>query len=366
MSSNRQFDIVVLGAGPAGLVSALAAAKSARTALVLNRLPATDDPVRIDAIPARTLALLVELGVNPRDLGAATLNDGGWASWEAPTPSWRHGAKTAHIERPRLEQALLSAVRRTGVITLIADGTQPRWIKEFVGNGWRSRVLIDASGRSSVTARSRTRPDRPWASRFFWSERRGVSASPEFRIAALSSGYAYRLGSADRIGIGIAGRGPWLNRTPEQIEQVLRKEGAGWLCDGMPPLSSLECGASGACSVQWTNAGQATVVGDAALARDSLSSQGLAASLSDALYAVAAITSGNSDAIEDRHAANLLAHLTHLHESLTRCRFVQSPLWGTYRTFVADKLQNQPGGEQPVLRDGRLLAAPRDRTVCAD
>jgi flavin-dependent dehydrogenase len=365
VSPNRVFDIAVLGGGPAGLVSALAASQCTRTALILDGLPLKDDPVRIDSIPARTLALLVELGVDPHSLGATCLHGGRWASWESAAPQWHHGAQTAHIERPRLEHALFEAVCASGLVTIIVDGSRPRWVKSFMGTGWTSQNLIDATGRASVTARARKRPSYPWASRFFWIARRAVSAPPEFRIAALSCGYAYRLGSADRIGIGIAGRGRWLGAVSGALDRMLRDEGAGWLLEGMPTLSSMARGASGTSSLQWAQSGRAALVGDAALARDSLSSQGLAASISDALYAVAAIESGDMKSLRARHATNLGAHLTYLNELLTRCRFRETPLWHAYETFIAENAWRQTDSAHPVLRDGRLVVADRGRRAVA-
>jgi hypothetical protein len=87
-------------------------------------------------------------------------------------------------------------MRADGRIEIIVDGARPRYDKGFVGAGWRARHLIDATGRASVTAQARVRSRPGWASRFFWTARRSTRATPEFRIAALSCGYAYRLGSA--------------------------------------------------------------------------------------------------------------------------------------------------------------------------
>jgi 2-polyprenyl-6-methoxyphenol hydroxylase-like FAD-dependent oxidoreductase len=352
VSPNRHFDIAILGGGPAGLVSALAASKQARTALVLDRLPFMNASVRIDSIPARTLALLVEFDIDPRMLGAECLHKGRWASWDAAMPTWRPGAQTAHIERPRLEQALFEVARATRSITILVDGTRPRWTKGFVGAGWRAQTLIDATGRASVTARARKRPDRPWASRFFWTARRDLA--PEFRMAALSCGYAYRLGSANHIGLGITGRGRWLNADPPALERLLHEEAAGWLLEGMPPISCLAQGASGTSSVQWASGGHGVLIGDAALSRDSLSSQGLAASISDALYAIAAVTSGDLPSLRKRHRTDLASHLNHLTELVSRCRFRELPLWHTYEVFLAETASRQTASSYPALRDGRL------------
>lgn len=335
MISRRDFDVVVLGGGPAGLVAALLASRGARTALVINRLPRLDDPPRIDTVPPRTLAFLVELGVEPSRLGVDCLHSGRWASWESEAAAWHQSVETAHVERPRLEVTLLDAVRASGDITIIMDRVKPQWRQGFVGAGWRGRKLIDATGRAAVTSNASVRPPLPWASRFFWTTRQATSATPEFRIAALPDGYAYRLGSALTIGIGFVGRGALLKVDADTLDQMLRAGKAAWLAEDMPPLSAMLPGASGASSLQWSKPGRATLVGDAAIARDALSSQGLAGAMSDAHHAVVATQTGEDAVLHRRHAANLRSHLDYLRELLARCRFRERPLWQAYLQFLA-------------------------------
>ncbi len=346
MISGRNFDVVVLGGGPAGLVAALLASRCARTALVVDRLPRLDDPPRIDAVPARTLAFLVEFGIEPSRLGVDCLNSGRWASWDSELPVWHQSAETAHLERPRLEVALLDAVRGSGDITIIMDRAKPQWRRRFVGAGWRGRTLIDATGRAAVMSHSSVRPPRPWASRFFWTTRQMTPATPEFRIAALPDGYAYRLGSELTIGIGFVGRGPLLKVDADTLDHTLREGKASWLAEEMPPLSAMLPGASGASSLQWSKPGRAASVGDAAIARDALSSQGLAAAMSDAHHAVTAMRTGDDTVLHRRHATNLRAHLDYLQELLVRCRFRERPLWQTYLQFLAS---NSPGERMVTL-----------------
>jgi FAD binding domain len=351
MTRRREFSVAILGGGPAGLIAALAVAERARAALILNRLPTSSSPMRIDSLPARTLALLVELGIRPEDLGVTSLQSQSWRSWETAEPYRIAGVQTAHVERPRLERSLFAALCARGQVSIIVDSKRPSMNGRYFGQGWRANTLIDATGRAMLSATTRVRPNRPWASSFYWSKRNG--ASPEFRIAALRCGYAYRLGSADHIGIGIAGRGGWLRRDPQAIETAIREDGAGWLLDGMPAISELQRGAAGTCSVQWAQDCLAIPVGDAALARDSLSSQGLAASASDSLYAVAA--AGDKSALHSRHSANLRAHLHQLGDVLDRCRFRGAPVWRDYESFVAKSAFHQPVSAVPLLRGGKLI-----------
>jgi 2-polyprenyl-6-methoxyphenol hydroxylase-like FAD-dependent oxidoreductase len=353
VSRPQAFDIAVLGGGPAGLVAALSAAKSARTALILNRPPDPGGPLRIDAIPARTLALLVELGIEPRVIGVERLLDGQGVCWESDIPTWSRRARTGHIERPLLECALFNVLHAENHVKIIIDRTRPSFDGIFHGASWRAKKLVDATGRASVTSKNRVRLQPAWASRFYWTSRDAVpAATPEFRIAVLSSGYAYRLGSARRIGIGFVGREEILNSDPARI-----LEDAAWLREDMPSFSSMERGASGVTSVQWATPGHAALAGDASIARDSLSSQGLAASLSDAMYAVAAIMSDRLDSLQARQAENLSAHLTHLKEQLMRCRYHDSPLWSAYERFISETNTNVVEGQvAPAIRYGRLEA----------
>jgi hypothetical protein len=160
-----------------------------------------------------------------------------------------------------------------------------------------------------------------------------------------------RLGG--HIGIGLVGRGELLKWNAAGLARLLRDEALAWLCEDMPPVASMTRGASGVTSVQWAVPGHAALVGDASIARDSLSSQGLAASMSDALYAVAAIMSGNMDCLRDRQEANLAAHLTYLNELVMQCRHRDGSLWTAYAKFIAANIKSAQRAA-PALRHGRL------------
>jgi 2-polyprenyl-6-methoxyphenol hydroxylase-like FAD-dependent oxidoreductase len=358
VSRPKPYDIAVLGGGAAGLTAALTAAKSARTILVFNRPLDPHAPHRIDAIPARTLALLVELGVAPRAIGADRLYDRHQTCWATDTPQWNRGPQTAHIERPALEAALFDAVRSNGRIDIVIDRLKPKYRRGFTGTGWSARHLIDATGRAAVTAQARLRPRPAWGSRFFWTRRTAVRAGPEFRIAALPGGYAYRLGSAGHIGIGLVGRGALLKADAAALHHLLRQADAQWLCQDMPPLQSMSRGASGVTSVQWAVPGRAALIGDASIARDPLSSQGLAASLSDALYAVAAIMTGDADSLRERQSENLGSHLMHLKTVLMQCRYLDNAHWTAYERFIAANIPGRVDRPASALRHGRLETVP--------
>jgi len=358
LSRPKTYDIAVLGGGAAGLAAALTAAKSARTVLVLNRPFDPHAPLRIDAIPARTPALLVEFSITPSAIGAERLHDRQQSCWATELPQWSRGPQTAHIERPALEAALFDMVRANGRIDIVVDRVKPKYRRGFTGTCWSARHLIDATGRAAVTTQARVRPRPAWGSRFFWAPRTAVRATPEFRIAALPSGYAYRLGSADHIGIGLVGRGALLKSDAPALGRLLRQTDAQWLCEDMPPLESMVRGASGVTSVQWAVPGRAVLIGDASIARDPLSSQGLAASLSDALYGVAVILTGDIASLRARQAENLRAHLMCLKAALMQCRYLDNAHWTAYERFIVANITGRVDRPASALRHGRLETMP--------
>ena len=117
-------------------------------------------------------------------------------------------------------------------------------------------------------------------------------------------------------------------------------------------------GASSVTSVQWAVPGHAALIGDASIARDPLSSQGVAASLSDALYAVAAITTGDSDSLRARQAENLRAHLLYLHTAIIQCRYLDNAHWTAYERFIAANITGRVDRPASALRHGRLEMMP--------
>src|SRR5678815_5683641 len=105
--SHRSFDLAVLGGGPAGIMAALSAARDGDVALVVKHVPRADDPVRVDAVPAGVVALLMELGISPRSIGADRIHRRRWVAWSTRTPQIRESARTVHLLRPMLECALM-------------------------------------------------------------------------------------------------------------------------------------------------------------------------------------------------------------------------------------------------------------------
>lgn len=355
------YDVAILGAGPVGLVAALELSKHCRTLLVAKRLPDLADPRRVDVLPAAAMAFLVELGIAPGAIGCERPYSRRWLAWNAATPEAVDGPPTVHVERPALDCALLTALLRSRRVAVVLDHQRPSRHATWIGRGWRARRIIDATGRSAVTAGCRIRADRPWVASTLTVVRRASGSEPEFRLAGLDAGYVYRLGSSRTLAIGTVGHWSLANASANELEaRILRQ--ASWILSGLPSLAEMRVGRKGAASVQICDAGPALLVGDASLARDPLSSQGLAAGFSDALYAASVCTAGGEELFERRRLQQRSEHLSFLYDLTESCRFAGEPTWRGYRAFLQSRVSPAPNRQPVALIDGRLTdraSAPR-------
>jgi 2-polyprenyl-6-methoxyphenol hydroxylase-like FAD-dependent oxidoreductase len=82
--------------------------------------------------------------------------------------------------------------------------------------------------------------------------------------------------------------------------------------------------------------GSAVPIGDAALTRDALASQGTAIALSDACQAADPRT---ADAELSARCADARGrHVRHLDEMLRTCRYAAEPTWEAYRCWLRDSV----------------------------
>jgi flavin-dependent dehydrogenase len=348
----RKFDVAVLGAGPVGLITALQLARHGQSVVIVSKtLPQADSPRRVDAAPAAFLALLVDFEIHPALVGADRLHDRRFSAWESDDPVVSEGVKTAHLERPALDIALLDRVRHAGVPIMLPpfhlqDG-------DASGHGWQAQRIVDATGRAAVTATRRIRPPRPWVARTFWISRANCQADPAFSIAALPDGYVYRLGGAFTITLGIAGRGAAVAGSVSALEQRLLSS-APWLLQGLPAPADMTPGVTCAASTQWTENNSGLRIGDAALARDALSSQGIAAGTSEALLAATASSANDLELIRARQREQRQAHLTSLLHLIARSRYSDLPVWRDYRAFLARHIEVKLLSAGAALKGGRI------------
>jgi 2-polyprenyl-6-methoxyphenol hydroxylase-like FAD-dependent oxidoreductase len=348
-------ELAVLGAGPVGLVAALIAARDTATVLVGRPWQANDPVPRIETVPASMINFLIDVGVHPERLGVDRLHDSRRVAWTHPDAVKHTGAAVAHIDHGELQRELWRIARRSPRLDLIDDATLPQRSREgWSGHGWRARHLIDATGRAAVLAPRRIHPLQPWVARPFWTH----AAAPEqrsFRLAALPFGYVYRLGSGKFDTVWIAGRGRELCAPAAALEDILRRAAAAWLLEGLPALDSLYSGRAFPISVQWTEGSPCLAVGDAALARDVLSSQGIAAGFSSACYAAAVQSARDSSLVQRHQRAERARHLHTLSQLIGSCRFAATPEWARYGRFVARHASGTIPRDEVRLSGGQLV-----------
>jgi hypothetical protein len=106
--------------------------------------------------------------------------------------------------------------------------------------------------------------------------------------------------------------------------------------------------------VQWSEDSQCSTIGDAALSRDILSSQGLAAGISGALYAAAARSDADHSLCAHRNAGQRAAHFESLHQVFAACRHRDRPAWRAYAEFVTTHEKPTAFADRAALIAGRI------------
>lgn len=319
-AGTARHDTVVIGAGAVGLFAALAAARHGSVLLVARPCAPR---ARIDAVPLALLGLLVELGVHPAELEVDDVHDTRLVAWRTPEPAAVPGAATVHIDRGRLEHALRARVQAEPRIA-ITSALAPEHARA-------SRVL-DATGRRAVSSSARVAPPRPLVARSYVVRGRFSRAQQAFRIACLADGYVYRLGTRSTITVGVVravGGGP-------ASRGDAGGRNAAWVSDGCPRAGLRPTGRGGLASVQWSIGSASPIrIGDAALARDALASQGLATGFSDALRVLRGQT---PDERARWLAGQRREHLGVIAHAIDDAHHRETELWSEYRQFVGRAL----------------------------
>ena len=280
--------------------------------------------MRIDCIPVALLSLFVEFGVHPSELGVSGVHDYRLLAWTSTSPEAVRGAGTVHIIRPALEKCLLeraSAHRNINLIIGMRINSLPA-----------ARRIVDATGRRAISAERRYLPANPAVLRAIIVRGPFSRAQQAFRLASLPTGYAYRLGMGDALMVGLVqGRDQW-RESAGPLAQKLRSAGVDWLLAGISGEAS-EVMIGGVASVQWSSGpGPVIRVGDAAIARDALASQGIANGISAGLSLFE--NPGAEATYFRRVKADTLSHVSTLRELIQSCVYHEHAFWAGYSEFL--------------------------------
>jgi flavin-dependent dehydrogenase len=162
-SSTRRFDVVVVGAGPAGAATAIALARRGLTAAIVERMA---EPVaRVgETLPPDVRRWLEALGVwHSFEIGDHHPAVGNRSYWGTADAADRHFIATPygtgwHIDRRRFETMLLDAAVAGGVAVFAGrqlqavSGDRDGWALR-IPEALTARFLVDASGRAATLAR---------------------------------------------------------------------------------------------------------------------------------------------------------------------------------------------------------------------
>jgi flavin-dependent dehydrogenase len=278
---SHDFDIVVVGAGPAGLATALYAARSGLHTMVMDSRSGPIDKACGEGLMPGAVAALRELNValDGHPIRGIRYTDGR----KSVDASFRHGPG-AGVRRIILQSAMIDAARAAGVHVTISRADHVTVETDGVSvNGQTARYLVAADGLHSPlrrrlglarNSRGDTRSRRPQAR---WGTRQHYAMAPwtdlvEVHWARHSEAYVTPVGQ-DLVGIAVL----------SSVQAPFREQLAAFpmLCERLPDIAATSVRGAGPLRQRTSarTAGRALLVGDAAGYVDALTGEGIAVSL---------------------------------------------------------------------------------------
>jgi 2-polyprenyl-6-methoxyphenol hydroxylase-like FAD-dependent oxidoreductase len=370
-------DVCVVGGGPAGATTAAGLAKHGYRVVLIDRAA---PPSRLECLSRDARMLLDTGGICDRQTLELLPCPGIRVRWSNPQPEERVHEATVLIRRGGLDRMLVVAARRSGAIVL---SPARAGVSARSGSGWKlvavsdagcrqivARFVVDAGGRRSGFAGRRRRLS-PLTVALSAPCVDLACARAEMRVEATERGWcwgAFAPGGAAEVsafldtrvcaGLDAAGR-----RTTYRTALA-----ACGLFAAVRPTSAKVAVCDASSYVDEDPVSENSIkVGDAALAQDPLSSQGVQAALRSGFQATAVVhtmLSGGDAAAAIAFYRGAIAGAASHHQLIAQeyysaCdRWPEAVFWRARRTTV-------PAPESPPVLTGdlRLVLSPDARLV---
>lgn len=301
-------DATIVGAGPAGVACALLMQRAGMRARLIARRGYRPRPPEL--IAPSTARRLRALGVDMRHLRdaarACRWSTSAWSDANAETFDYQlfMCEPAQAVDRAALDAVLFDRAHDSGVecidASIVEHGIQHgRWTVRAAGSEWRSRYLVDATGKQGLTAASRQRQhsDRLVAVHSPWPV---MPPEAALRIEAMQDGWWYAVPSPgggghmvcmtdfDQLPRDRATRTQWLEVRYRRAGAI--RDGSS-ACPDFAAHKALDARSSRASHFVGE---QLLVLGDAAWSNDPLSGQGISRAIEQAERAVLAVCEGSA------------------------------------------------------------------------
>lgn len=286
-------DLLVVGAGPAGLATALHAARAGMSVTVLDRRPGDGDKACGEGLMPSALRELALLGVDPpgHPITGITYRQGD----RVARAQFRSGPGRG-VRRTALHAHLHRAVVDAGIELTPGDGRAPVQHPDHVEvDGRTARWLVGADGLHS-RVREAVSPARPSRAPR-WGLRRHYAIAPwtsavEVTWAGRREAYVTPVGD-DTVGVAVL-----TDRPGAWNDQLVDFPALRYRLDGAETVSAVRGAGPLRQDVPRRVCGRVLLVGDAAGYVDALTGEGIAVALASARVLVAALLDGQPQRYE--------------------------------------------------------------------